>query len=124
LDKIAIEDLFAPVGRVTIRKMFGGYGIYHNQLFIALSHDGMIWLKTDENTCPAFERAGSRAFQYMKKQGGVAVMSFWLLPEICFDDEEELKRFVALAHSAAMRTIASKSGKKSGSAKTKNTPSG
>jgi DNA transformation protein and related proteins len=108
LDKTGIEDLFSSIGRVSLRRMFGGAGLYLNGLCIALVYEGMIWLKTDDTSRPAFESAGSRPFVYEKKSGGVSVMSFWLIPEICFEDEDALKRYVSMAESAALRAIKGK----------------
>jgi DNA transformation protein and related proteins len=105
LNSAAIEDIFAPVGRVTFKNMFGGAGVYLKGLCIAIIFDDMIWLKADESTIPAFQKAGSRAFSYEKKSGEVSVMSFWLIPDKCFDDEEELKHFATLAENAAMRAL-------------------
>ena len=44
--------------------MFGGAGIFADGLMIALVADGVIYLKADEQTIPAFEREGSRRSLY------------------------------------------------------------
>lgn len=108
MDATAIEDLFRPVGPVRLKRMFGGYGIYRRDAMIALEFDGMVWLKADAQSRDLFEQAGSRAFTYEKKAGGVTVMSFWLLPEICHDDDDAMKHWVDLAQEAAQRAAAPK----------------
>ena len=49
-----INDLFAPFGPVTVRRMFGGAGIYREGLMFALVFDGAIFLKVVEANIPDF----------------------------------------------------------------------
>ena len=89
-----INDLFAPFGPVTVRRMFGGAGIYREGLMFALVFDGAIFLKVDDASIPDFEREGSRPFVYTRAKSpgkiGRASLSYWRLPERLYDDPEEL----------------------------------
>ena len=113
MDAAAIAELFAPFGPVAVRRMFGGYGIYLDAVIFALQVDGEIMLKGDVETMPAYEAAGMAQWVYEMK-GRAGAMPYWRLPEICFDDEAELKRLSAMAlaagrrHEAAKRAGASK----------------
>lgn len=60
MDNAAIEEMFETLGPVTIKRMFGGKGIYCQGIIFALEVDGEILLKGDEQTAPTFEAAGSR----------------------------------------------------------------
>ena len=51
-----IAELFAAFGPVKVRRMFGGAGLFVDGLMIGLVGDGVIYLKADEHTIPAFER--------------------------------------------------------------------
>jgi DNA transformation protein and related proteins len=106
VDAEGIRELFEPSGPIQIRRMFGAYGIYRNGRIIALEDEGMIWLKADAISSPAFKLAGSRAFTYEKKTGGVTVMSYWLLPEASHDDPDVMQHWVRLAEHAASRAAA------------------
>jgi DNA transformation protein and related proteins len=108
MDAEGIRELFEPSGPIQIRRMFGAHGIYRNGRIIALEDEGMIWLKTDDISSPAFEAAGSRPFTYEKKTGGVTVMSYWLLPEAAHDDPEVMLHWVRLAEQAASRAATQK----------------
>ncbi|MEA2985184.1 MAG: transformation protein, partial [Alphaproteobacteria bacterium] len=50
-----IRELFAVFGPVTVKRMFGGAGIYARETMFAIAIDGMIYLKADAETIPAFE---------------------------------------------------------------------
>jgi TfoX/Sxy family transcriptional regulator of competence genes len=64
LDTEFIRELFTPFRPVTVRRMFGGAGIFCEGLMFALVFDGAIYLKVDEACIPDFEREGSKPFVY------------------------------------------------------------
>ena len=45
-----LEDLFAPIGHVSVRRMFGGHGVYADGVIFALETGGVVYLKTDAET--------------------------------------------------------------------------
>ncbi|MGL4243438.1 MAG: TfoX/Sxy family protein [Beijerinckiaceae bacterium] len=108
MDAADITDLFAPVGRVKLRRMFGGHGIYLDGIIFALEADGMIWMKTDETNRADFERRGARAFVYSRGKVDAQVMSYWSLPETAFDDVDELRDLTRSALGAAGRVAAAR----------------
>jgi DNA transformation protein len=55
-----IRELFAAFGSVTVRRMFGGAGIYAEETMFALVHDGVIYLKADAHNAPASSAKTSR----------------------------------------------------------------
>jgi DNA transformation protein and related proteins len=100
VDPEFIRDLFAPFGPVTVRRMFGGAGIYCDGLMFGLVFDGAIYLKVDEASIPDFEREGSRPFVYSRKgTGGIVEHSlpYWRLPERLYDDPDDLAIWAARA---------------------------
>ncbi len=119
MDAEAIRELFEPSGPIQIRRMFGAHDIYRDGRIVALEDEGMIWLKADIVSSPAFEAAGSRPFAYEKKTGGVTVMSYWLLPEAAHDDSDIMLHWVRLAEQAASRATVKSAGKKTKPAKPK-----
>jgi DNA transformation protein and related proteins len=108
VDAADIADLFAPVGRVNLRRMFGGHGIYLDGLIFALEADGMIWMKTDEANRADFEVRGARPFVYSRGKVDAQVMSYWSLPESAFDDADELRDLTKSALGAAGRVASAK----------------
>jgi DNA transformation protein len=107
LDPEFIRELFAPFGPVTVKRMFGGAGIWSAGLMFALIFDGAIFLKVDETSIPDFTREGSQAFVYTRAKSkgrvGRASLSYWRLPERLYDDPDELavwaRRALAIAQS-------------------------
>jgi DNA transformation protein len=62
LDREGLEDLFAPFAAVSIRRMFGGHGVYADGLCFALEIGGDVYLKVDAKTEAEFAAVDSRPF--------------------------------------------------------------
>ena len=107
MDPEFIRELFAPFRPVTIRRMFGGAGIYADGQMFALVFDGAIFLKVDETSIPDFEREGSKPFVYIRAKSahrvGRASLSYWRLPERLYDDPDELAVWAQRALAIAQR---------------------
>ena len=50
VDAEFIYDLFQPSGAVTVRRMFGGAGLFADGVMFGLVSDGQIYLKVDATT--------------------------------------------------------------------------
>ena len=111
MDPEAIRDLFASLGAIRIRRMFGGQGVYAGELMFALEADGELYLKTDDSTVPAFRSAGSRPFTY-EKDGRETQTSYWRLPDKAVDDPDESARWGRLALEAASRAAGTRKPKR------------
>ena len=107
MDADFIRDLFAPFGTVTVRRMFGGAGLFVDGLMFGLVFDGAIFLKVDETSIPDFEREGSKPFVYTRAKSkgrvGRASLSYWLLPERLYDDPDQLAVWARRALAVAER---------------------
>lgn len=100
-------DLFAAFGPVSVRRMFGGHGIYHDGHIIALQLFGDVWLKADAHSAPDFQAAGSRQWVYEGK-GKPARMPYWSIPDEALDDPHELADWARKADAAARRAETAK----------------
>jgi DNA transformation protein len=103
LDRDGIEEMFQALGPVTIRRMFGGKGIYHQGRILALEFRDEILLKADSVSAPDFEAAGCRQWTYEGKKGTPVKMPYWSVPEAAFDDPDEMAIWVRRAYEAALR---------------------
>ena len=99
-----IRDLFSAFGPVSVRRMFGGAGIYADGTMFALIADGVIYLKADGQNTPAFERENLPPFTYTAKGGKRGVMSYRRMPDRLYDDPEELAAWAREALAAARRS--------------------
>ena len=103
MDLVEIEDMFSGLGAVTVRRMFGGKGVYHRGLIIAVEVRGEMRLKADGASTAAFEAAGATRWGYDGKAGKPVLMPYWSVPEEAWDDPDAMTRWVRLAYEAALR---------------------
>jgi DNA transformation protein and related proteins len=105
MDPDHIVEMFAAFGPVTVRRLFGGHGIYADGTMFALAHEGLIYLKADPEQAAAFEREGKGPFTYTARNRKRAIMSYWCVPDRLYDDPDELAQWarqsLAIAHRAA-----------------------
>ncbi|MBA4806291.1 TfoX/Sxy family protein [Brevundimonas sp.] len=104
-----VREHFHDLGRLEIKRMFGGAGVYASGVMFALLDDGVVWLKADEALAEAFAGVGSRQFQYPTKDGRMMSMGYWSLPETALDDPDEA---VAWARRSVEVAVRKASGKK------------
>lgn len=87
--------------------MFGGHGLYVDDIFIAIVVGDSLYLKADQQTRGTFEAAGGRRFEYLragKKQGA----EFWTAPADALDSPALMGPWVQLALRAALGARAGK----------------
>jgi DNA transformation protein len=114
MDADYLRDLFSSFRSVTIRRMFGGAGIYADGvMFALLSSGGTLYLKVDETNEPDFVREGLPPFAPVMKSGKHAVMPYRQMPDRLFDDPDELAQWAERALAAAQRKAVPKAKAKS-----------
>ena len=91
------EELFASLGDLSIRKMFGGLGLYHNdQIFSLVSSSGQIFLKAKNGLAEKLATQGST--QFGANHG--RLMPYWTLPDAALDDPEQASDWAQQALNA------------------------
>jgi DNA transformation protein len=101
-----VQELFAPLGPVAIRRMFGGAGVYAQGRMFALLAFDTIYLKADAINAAAFDAEGCAPFVYEPPSGKAIAMSYRMMPEAALDDPEEAVRWGRLGLEAALRAPA------------------
>ena len=101
-----LREQLAPLGRITMRRMFGKTGVFCDGLMLGMVRDNTLYFRVDDDNRAAFKEAESfPPLNYMKK-GGAIDLSFWRAPERLFDEPDELVTWAQLALAAARRVAA------------------
>ncbi|MGA7972628.1 MAG: TfoX/Sxy family protein, partial [Pseudolabrys sp.] len=103
MDADFIQELFAAFGPVSVRRLFGGAGIYAEGVLIGAVFRDEIYLKADAETAARFDAEGCGTFEYATKTGTRAIASFRKLPERLYDDADELTEWAREALGVARR---------------------
>ena len=99
--ELVVEQL-RPFGAVTVRSMFGGWGVYRDGVFFALVADDTLYFKSDDENRAQFERASPGPFTFEKK-GETVVTHYFAVPEDAFEDARVMARWARLGYAAALR---------------------
>jgi DNA transformation protein and related proteins len=98
-----LHELLAPLGTISVRRMFGGAGLYCDSQIIGFIDDDTLFFKTDEAGRAAFEAEGLGPFTYSTKNGDGMLLSYWRAPERLLDDPEEMVVWAGDAITVARR---------------------
>src|SRR5437764_10157398 len=101
-----LREQLAPLGRVTMRRMFGKTGVFCDGLMLGMVRDDTLYFRVDDDNRAAFKEAGSFPPLNYEKQGGTIDLSFWRAPERLFDEPDELVAWARTALAAARRVAA------------------
>ena len=111
-----LNELFEPVGGVTIKRMFGGLGVFKGGLMFALVADDVLYFKADETTAPQFVAEGFGQWTYEGRGKSVA-MPYWQAPDRLYDEPDEFVTWARAAVAVAERTRKKPKGRKKGAPK-------
>jgi DNA transformation protein len=79
------DDLFAGFGRIALRRMFGGEGIFVNGLIIGLVFEDH-YFKTDDLTRGAYVAERCKPFVYRARGKKLESPSYYAIPERLYDE--------------------------------------
>ena len=99
------RELLAALGRIDVRRMFGGAGLYADGRIVALVVEDVLYLKTDDASRDRFRDAGGRPFAYAGK-GRTVETSYWTPPDDALDSGDAMAPWARLAREAALRAEA------------------
>jgi len=101
-----LGEQLAPLGHVTMRRMFGKTGVFCDGLMLGMVTDNMLYFRVDDGNRDAFKEAEVTPPLNYRKQGLAIDLSFWRAPERLFDEPDELVSWARMALGAARRVAA------------------
>lgn len=85
-----VLDQLAPWGEVSVRRMFGGAGLYRDGKMFGLVADDVAYLKVDDSNREDFVSAGSLPFNPYPDKAKSTVMSYYEIPPEVLEHPETL----------------------------------
>jgi DNA transformation protein len=98
-----LREQLAPLGRLTMRRMFGKTGVFCDGLMFGMVTDDTLYFRVDDHNRAAFKEAESVPPLSYEKKGRAIDLSFWCAPERLLDEPEELVTWARAALAAARR---------------------
>ena len=103
-DPDRFDDLFAPFGKIVVRRMFGAEGLFRDGLMFGIVYEERIYFKTSEESRQAFIAEGAGPLYYKMKNAEGILTSYYELPDRLYDDPEELADWARAAFAVALQS--------------------
>jgi DNA transformation protein and related proteins len=97
----------APIGEPRGRAMFGGWGIYIDDVFMGLIAYDVLYFKVDDGNRADYEAVGVGPFTYTGHARPIE-MSYWEVPSDVIADPDRLQAWATKALAAARRAKAAR----------------
>ncbi|RIK93120.1 MAG: hypothetical protein DCC73_09285 [Proteobacteria bacterium] len=97
-----VQDALTSLGAVRVRRMFGGAGLYWQDVFFAILSEETLYFRVDEKTEPDYIAAGCDPFIYQQR-GKTVKLPYYAVPEALFDEPESMEAWARDAIAAALR---------------------
>ncbi len=98
-----LREQLAPLGRITMRRMFGKTGVFCNGLMFGMVTNDTLYVRVDDHNREVFKEAQSVPPLNYEKQGRTIDLAFWRVPEHLLDEPDELVIWARAALAAARR---------------------
>ena len=105
-----LREQLAPLGRITLRRMFGKTGVFCDDVMLGMVKDNTLYLRVDDGNRAVFKEAEAFPPLNYEKQGEMIDLAFWRAPERLLDEPDELLRWTRAALGAARRVAAKRTG--------------
>jgi DNA transformation protein len=98
-----LGEQLIPLGRVTMRRMFGKTGVFCDGLMFGMVTNDTLYFRVDDHNRAVFKEVESVPPLNYEKKGRTIDLSFWRAPERLLDEPEELVMWARAALGAARR---------------------
>lgn len=104
-----LTEQLAPLGRITVRRMFGKSGVFCNGLMLGIVTEDALYFRVDAQNEAIFEEARATPPLNYQKGGKTIDLAFWRVPDRLLDEPEEFVTWARAALAAARRVAAKRS---------------
>jgi DNA transformation protein and related proteins len=101
-----LREQLAPLGPVTLRRMFGKTGVFCGGVMLAMVRDNTLYFRVDDGNRAVFKESAALPPLNYEKKGESIDLAFWQAPERLFDEPEDLLLWARAALAAARRVAA------------------
>ena len=96
-----LDAKLAPLGHFRARAMFSGYGLYLDGVIFGLIAWDKLWLRVDDRSRPAFQKAGMEPFTYSRRSKAVT-LTYFRCPDPVLADAAKLRKWAKEARRASV----------------------
>jgi len=101
-----LREQLAPLGRLTMRRMFGKTGVFCDGVMFGMVTDNTLYFRVDDQNRVTFKEAEAFPPLNYEKKSSTIDLSFWRVPERLYDEPDEFVAWARAALAAARRVAA------------------
>jgi DNA transformation protein and related proteins len=101
-----LREQLAPLGHVTLRRMFGKTGVFCDGVMFGMVTDNTLYFRVDDRNRDIFKEAEAFPPLNYAKKGELIDLAFWRAPERLYDEPDEFVVWAEAALAAARRVAA------------------
>lgn len=98
-----VEEVMQGVSGITVKGMFGGYGIYKEGIIFGLIVQNMLYFKVDESNRSDYEEHESVPFSYDTKKGKKVLTSYWEVPQTILEEFSSLETWIEKSVAVSLK---------------------
>ena len=95
-----LKDQLADMGPVASRRMFGGAGLYCDELMFAIVAEDVLYFKVGDSNRADYEAAGMGPFVFISDRGQ-STMSYYEVPVEVLENKEKMSQWALEAFDVA-----------------------
>lgn len=97
-----VLEQFAPFAKVRARRMFGGIGLYADELFFGLIDNDVLYLKVGDNNRAAYQARHCEPLRPLARDPDAFTMSYYAVPAEIIEEAEELQAWARKSLEVAL----------------------
>jgi DNA transformation protein len=103
-----LREHLAPLGPITLRRMFGKTGVFCEGVMLAMVSDDTVYVRLDDQDRASFKEAEASPLLSYQKGGRSIDLAFCQVPDRLIDEPDELLARARAALAAAHRVAATR----------------
>ncbi len=103
-----VQDLLFGLEGVRARAMFGGFGVFKENVMFAIIAEDQLYFKADGTNRKEFEQRKSQPFTYPSR-GKTVTLSYWEVPGEVMDNRDKILHWAQRAFKVARKIQKSRS---------------
>lgn len=106
-----IADQLRPLGPVQMKRMFGGMGLYIDNMMFGVIFGETLYFKVDDSNRADYEAEDMGPFEYAMSNGKTGSISYYEVPGRLLDDPDEMIDWARKSVDVMLRVHAEKRAK-------------
>ena len=98
-----VEDVLGHISGISVRGMFGGWGIYFDKVIVGIIAEGELYLKADPEIVLKYKKLGCYPFSY-DRDAKIIEMNYMSVPIETLENRELVKDRIMESYEISLKS--------------------